>query len=83
MTSLKLDKWSYNCTNYRRKIGCILKMRYCCPEKCLKYTLLNLSKIGRHVIDRANCLLRGHDGCSRNQEHTRFRHNHEKKIFPQ
>lgn len=38
MTSLKLNKWSYNCTNYQRKSGCILKMRYCCPEKCKKYT---------------------------------------------
>ena len=38
MTSLKKDKWSYNCTNYRRKIGCVLKKRYCCPEKCIKYT---------------------------------------------
>lgn len=45
MTSLKIDKWSYNCTNYRRKIGCVLKKRYCCPEKCIKYTLLNLSKL--------------------------------------
>ena len=38
MTSLKIDKWSYNCTNYRRKFGCVLKKRYCCPEKCIKYT---------------------------------------------
>ena len=43
MTSLKKDKWSYNCTNYRRKIGCVLKKSYCCPEKCIKYTPLKPS----------------------------------------
>ena len=38
MTSLKSDKWGSKCINYRKKSGCILKIRFCNPEKCIKYT---------------------------------------------